>query len=411
MHLEARKYLERIKNLFPDFFIDKKVIDIGSGDINGNNRCMFENCEYTGVDVVEAPNVDLVCFAKDIPESLGQFDTVISSECFEHDMQIYKTLYRILELIKEGGLFVFTCASTNRKEHGTLRTSPGDSFSMKLNTKEWYPNYYQNLTMDDIFRIIRLQDYFDVVYFEHNKKAQDLYFYGIRNSNRDYDAKNYLASIFNKFTTDKNEFQHNYVRQYDEILSKFRYKPINILEIGVYKGQSFYGWRTAFPNAVNIVGIDINPSSKTFENFNFSMFVEIGDQSDEDFLKSVSEKYGGFDLIIDDGSHRNTHVIKSFETLFPLLNDKGLYIVEDTVCHKVPAYLDHSQPNHLTYFTKFLPALNQWNIDHGGENHYVDPFKINKKTDSPFELGIDKVEYGVSYIAIHKLVRTNWIKE
>ena len=414
MHIEARAFLEKIKLLFPEFFTGKRVIDIGSGDINGNNKYMFDNCEYTGVDVVAAPNVDIVSYAKDLPLSVGEFDVVVSSECFEHDMQIYHSLQRILKLVKKNGLFFFTCANVNRYEHGTKRTSPDCSYSVNLNTSEWYPNYYQNLSMDDICRMIQLQDYFSIAHFEHNTQSHDLYFYGFRNGNTDYSnytsGKNYLNKIFNNFKTDKNESKHNYTRQYDQLLSKFRYKNINILEIGVYTGESLKGWRCAFPNAINVVGIDTDNSCKQYESVDMSVFVEIGDQNDSEFLSNVSSKYGPFDLIIDDGSHYNKHIINSFETLFPLLKNNGIYIVEDTVCFKVPEFNDYDYPNHLTYFTKYLPYLNQWNLDYSKTNNYVDPFKIDKKTNDPFEYGIDKIEYGCSYIAIHKLVKEHWIE-
>ena len=44
------------------------------------------------------------------------------------------------------------------------------------------------------------------------------------------------------------------------------------------------------------------------------------------------------------------------------------------------------------------------------KDNCVDPFKISKKTDNIFEYSIDKIEFGVSYIAIHKKIRKNWIK-
>jgi len=37
------------------------------------------------------------------------------------------------------------------------------------------------------------------------------------------------------------------------------------------------------------------------------------------------------------------------------------------------------------------------------------PFKIKKKKDNVFEYSIDKIEYGCSYIAIHKKNRNHWI--
>ena len=43
-------------------------------------------------------------------------------------------------------------------------------------------------------------------------------------------------------------------------------------------------------------------------------------------------KYGPFDIIIDDGSHRNDDMVISFETLFPVLKCGGMYVVEDLHC-------------------------------------------------------------------------------
>ena len=35
------------------------------------------------------------------------------------------------------------------------------------------------------------------------------------------------------------------------------------------------------------------------------------------------------DIVIDDGSHVNEHVLTSFKVLFPLLKNGGVYVVED----------------------------------------------------------------------------------
>ena len=45
---------------------------------------------------------------------------------------------------------------------------------------------------------------------------------------------------------------------------------------------------------------------------------------------AVDEQYGPFDIIIDDGGHTMEQQIISIETLFPLLSDGGVYLVEDT---------------------------------------------------------------------------------
>lgn len=46
MHSEARHFLNFICKQYPDLFIDKIVLDVGSADINSNNHCYFQNCEY-----------------------------------------------------------------------------------------------------------------------------------------------------------------------------------------------------------------------------------------------------------------------------------------------------------------------------------------------------------------------------
>ena len=96
-------------------------MDIGSLDINGNTRFLFEDFEYTGVDIGEGPNVDVVSKGHEFKSE--RFDIVISTECFEHDMYYKETLKNCVKLCKAGGMFIFTCASTGRAEHGTARTS------------------------------------------------------------------------------------------------------------------------------------------------------------------------------------------------------------------------------------------------------------------------------------------------
>ena len=140
-------------------------------------------------------------------------------------------------------------------------------------------------------------------------------------------------------------------------------------------------------------------------------FVEIGNATLPAVIKLLQNKYGPFDIIIDDGSHINRDVIVSFEQLFPLLNDKGLYIIEDTICYKSPQHIDGQFPNHIDYFTRFIPFLNQWRYDStsGIQDNCIDPFKIIKHTSNVFEYSIDKIEFGCSYIAVFKQIRTHWI--
>ena len=148
-----------------------------------------------------------------------------------------------------------------------------------------------------------------------------------------------------------------------------------------------------------------------YEDKTNNVFVEIGNATNAEFIKKIIDEYGTFDIILDDGSHVNRDVILSFELLFPLLNDNGLYIVEDTICYKHASYIDPNHPNHLQYFFQYTKFLNQsrYDSDEGIKDICVDPYKIQKKTKNVFEYSIDKIEYGCSYIAIYKKVRQHWI--
>lgn len=220
-----------------------------------------------------------------------------------------------------------------------------------------------------------------------------------------------LDTIFNKHNTDKNTYFHNYTRQYDRLLASYRDEPIKYLEIGVFNGGSIRAFREAFKKSTCIVGLDIDDTCKLHEDTNNNIFIEIGNATDPDFIERITKKHGTFDIILDDGSHVNRDVIKTFELLFPLLNNDGLYIVEDVICYKSPDHIDSNYENHLQYFFKYVQYLNQWRFDstQGVKDNCIDPFKIQKQTGDVFEYSIDKLEFGCSYIAISKKIRPHWI--
>lgn len=127
--------------------------------------------------------------------------------------------------------------------------------------------------------------------------------------------------------TDKSSVLHGYLEKYEKYLPFNRSDRIKILEIGVLDGGSLKTWSDYFFKA-KVVGIDINPDCKLHEANMIS--VEIGSQTDDDFLDTVISKYQQFDFILDDGSHINKDVIHTFYRLFPYLKSGGVYIVEDT---------------------------------------------------------------------------------
>jgi len=175
-HKEQREYCQRIKDLHPDKFKGVDVLDCGSLDINGNNRYLFKGCYYWGIDVGEGENVDEVCSIHNFDNSDETYQFIISTECFEHDMHYKESLLNIVRLLAPGGMFLFTCATTGRAEHGTRRTSPIDA---PLLSGEW-SDYYKNLTEADIREVLDIDAIFSEYAFEVDDKHKDLNFYGIK---------------------------------------------------------------------------------------------------------------------------------------------------------------------------------------------------------------------------------------
>jgi hypothetical protein len=93
-HKEQKEYCTKIKNQFPNYFENKKVLDCGSLDINGNNRYLFDNCEYIGIDVGHGKNVDVVSTIHEYRGINEEYDFIISTECFEHDIFYKETILK-----------------------------------------------------------------------------------------------------------------------------------------------------------------------------------------------------------------------------------------------------------------------------------------------------------------------------
>ena len=119
----------------------------------------------------------------------------------------------------------------------------------------------------------------------------------------------------------------HYLPIYDQLLVPYVETKVRMLEIGVHKGGSLDMWRKLLGSQAIIFGIDIDPDCTKFDGQ--SAYVRIGSQADPDFLRRVVDEMGGVDVVLDDGSHVASHQRASFDALFPLLSDGGLYIIED----------------------------------------------------------------------------------
>jgi len=120
------------------------------------------------------------------------------------------------------------------------------------------------------------------------------------------------------------KIQHNYLEIMDFHFSPLREKARKVLEIGVQTDRSVKMWEEYFPNA-EIYGLDIEPECKEVEKGRVKII--IGDQSSINALSKIPDN---LDIIIDDGSHVESHVITSLNYLYKSkLRIGGIYAIED----------------------------------------------------------------------------------
>lgn len=138
-----------------------------------------------------------------------------------------------------------------------------------------------------------------------------------------------LQQIGEQTNTDKSRHSYkgmSYLNIYERHFEKRRESVKCFVEIGVLNGASLKMWEEYFPNAT-IYGIDIEPNCKQYESGRIKIL--IGDQNDNEFLKSVSEQIGEIDILLDDGSHITRHQINTFNHLYKNISKNGYYAIED----------------------------------------------------------------------------------
>jgi len=103
-------------NLTKEDVIGKRVIEVGSLDINGSLREIinsYKPAEYIGVDIKEGPGVDMLCKAEELVEKFGKgsFDIVISTELLEHVRDWKRVISNFKNICRENGTILITTRS------------------------------------------------------------------------------------------------------------------------------------------------------------------------------------------------------------------------------------------------------------------------------------------------------------
>lgn len=171
-------------------------------------------------------------------------------------------------------------------------------------------------------------------------------------------------SLWQDFITHKGrqatKWSH-YFNAYERHFASWKDKSITFLEIGTAQGGSLQMWRGFFGPKSKIICIDINSQCKSLELP--GTFVRIGDQSDPVFLQSLVDEFGIPDIILDDGSHQQHHIMATFNFFYPKMHKNAVYMVEDLHTSYWPEYNgDLKKPDTFIEFTK--ECLDKLNARH-----------------------------------------------
>lgn len=132
-----------------------------------------------------------------------------------------------------------------------------------------------------------------------------------------------LAEVFRRHGTDK--YAHGYFAFYETLP-----EPKRMLEVGVYKGASLRAWREWWPK-VQLWGIDTFERNEPPADLD-DCFLITGDAR----THRCGQLLTGFQLLIDDGSHKPRDQAATFRNLWPLLAPGGHYCIEDVVLYDQP---------------------------------------------------------------------------
>ncbi|KAA9166500.1 class I SAM-dependent methyltransferase [Amycolatopsis acidicola] len=149
-----------------------------------------------------------------------------------------------------------------------------------------------------------------------------------------------LGSLAARYGSDKWASLHWYVPHYERHFARFRDQAVRVLEIGIGGedhepgGASLKMWKRYFHRGL-VFGVDLFDKSVLDQP---RLTTLVADQRVAGELTAIGERYGPFDVIIDDGSHVAEDIRTSFHALLPFLRDDGIYVIEDLQTSYLPEF-------------------------------------------------------------------------
>lgn len=178
-----------------------------------------------------------------------------------------------------------------------------------------------------------------------------------------------------------------YLLEYDRLFHQYRFQPIRLLEIGIQNGGSLELWSEYFPDAERLVGCDINPDCAQLSFSDPRISVIVADANTDEAYQRIVERSATFNLIVDDGSHTSSDIVRTFARYFPILEAGGIFVAEDLHCSywgefEGGLYLPHSS---ISFFKRLADIVN---FEHWG--HPRDRTALLKGFTEQFGIAFDE---------------------
>lgn len=174
---------------------------------------------------------------------------------------------------------------------------------------------------------------------------------------------NTLKKLFIKYNTDKGPyyydegikiFSHSYHNFYHKHFKLKKRENIKILELGVFNGASSAAFKKYFSNKTQIFCIDLDKNLFKFTSKKIKFFET--SYLNLKFIKKFTTKYKNFfDIIIEDGSHIKSHIIKNLKNYSKCLKKSGVFVIEDyRLCELFDHYNDEKKELSISQILKHI---------------------------------------------------------
>ncbi len=213
------------------------------------------------------------------------------------------------------------------------------------------------------------------------------------------------ATIRNSIATSRAMKPTAFADVYASVLSRVAVR--SLFEIGIHKGGSIRMWRDLLGTSAKITCMDIKPDACATVRGIADRVIQ-GSQTDAELLGRIGSESGPFDVIIDDGSHQNPHMVFSLEALFDHVAPGGAYVIEDMFTSYWPRYQGgYRTPGTLVEHVKHL--IDMLFMPFTGDK-YKDQFLDQRIPDiqqSRVSLQIDSIEFfTVGIVVVYKRAGT-----